>query len=234
MWFDNQIAMEEAVASTICRTCSSVGALRKGPPPSSMATRPRLALAPSTKWRKPARPRHCCRTATSLAVKFSISKTTPTHTLAGICCTARFMKISDITVREKAANCYQVEALSEGGAEAHGVLGWHMEPLRGPTPEVFQCDEAAVDVQQLNCLPFGRRTLREAKKGAPTHWRSAIPGKNEAHAWVETCTWVQQKMTSLQMIPTVTSYSYIFVTNSDILCAKIWRGRGGENNSDEI
>ena len=26
----------------------------------------------------------------------------------------------------------------------------------------------------------------------------------------------------------------IFVTNPDILCAKIWRGREGEDNSDEI
>ena len=34
--------------------------------------------------------------------------------------------------------------------------------------------------------------------------------------------------------PTVTSYYYIFVPNSDILCAQIWRGRGGEDNSDEI
>ena len=42
------------------------------------------------------------------------------------------------------------------------------------------------------------------------------------------------KNTSLRVIPTVTSYYYIFVTNSDILCAKIWRGREGEDNSDEI
>ena len=27
---------------------------------------------------------------------------------------------------------------------------------------------------------------------------------------------------------------YNIVTNSDILCAKIWRGREGEDNSDEI
>ena len=37
-----------------------------------------------------------------------------------------------------------------------------------------------------------------------------------------------------RVIPTVTSYYYISVPNSDILCAKIWRGRGGEENSDEI
>ena len=37
----------------------------------------------------------------------------------------------------------------------------------------------------------------------------------------------------LRLIPTVTSYC-IFVPNSDVLCAKIWRGRGGEDNSDEI
>ena len=42
------------------------------------------------------------------------------------------------------------------------------------------------------------------------------------------------KITSLRVIPTVTSYCYIFVTNSDILCAKIWRGREGQDNSDEI
>ena len=42
------------------------------------------------------------------------------------------------------------------------------------------------------------------------------------------------KITSLRVIPTVTSYWNIFVTNSDILCAKIWRGREGEDNSDEI
>ena len=41
-------------------------------------------------------------------------------------------------------------------------------------------------------------------------------------------------ITSLRVIPTVTSYWNIFVTNSDILCAKIWRGREGEDNSDEI
>ena len=39
------------------------------------------------------------------------------------------------------------------------------------------------------------------------------------------------KITSLRVIPTVTSYWNIFVTNSDILCAKIWRGREGEDNS---
>ena len=32
-------------------------------------------------------------------------------------------------------------------------------------------------------------------------------------------------ITSLRVIPTVTSYYYIFVTNSDIFCAKIWRRR---------
>ena len=46
---------------------------------------------------------------------------------------------------------------------------------------------------------------------------------------------IQNKtITSLRVIPTVTSYWNIFVTNSDILCAKIWRGREGEDNSDEI
>ena len=44
----------------------------------------------------------------------------------------------------------------------------------------------------------------------------------------------KRKITSLRVIPTVTSYWNIFVTNSDILCAKIWRGREGEDNSDEI
>ena len=43
-----------------------------------------------------------------------------------------------------------------------------------------------------------------------------------------------KKITSLRVIPTMTSYYYIFVTNSDILCAEIWRGRKGEYNSDEI
>ena len=43
-----------------------------------------------------------------------------------------------------------------------------------------------------------------------------------------------KKNTLLRVIPTVTSYYYIFVPNSDILCAKIRRGRGGEDNSDEI
>ena len=43
-----------------------------------------------------------------------------------------------------------------------------------------------------------------------------------------------KKNTSLRVIPTVTSYWHIFVTNPDILCAKIWRGREGEDNSDEI
>ena len=44
------------------------------------------------------------------------------------------------------------------------------------------------------------------------------------------------EITSLRVIPSVTPYYYIFVTNSDILCAKIWRGREGEynSNSDEI
>ena len=32
----------------------------------------------------------------------------------------------------------------------------------------------------------------------------------------------------------IISYYDVFVTNSDILCAKIWRGREGEDNSDEI
>ena len=41
-------------------------------------------------------------------------------------------------------------------------------------------------------------------------------------------------ITSLRVIPTVTSYWHIFVTNPDILWAKIWRGREGEDNSDEI
>ena len=45
---------------------------------------------------------------------------------------------------------------------------------------------------------------------------------------------VATKITSLRVIPTVTSYWHIFVTNPDILCAKIWRGREGEDNSDEI
>ena len=43
----------------------------------------------------------------------------------------------------------------------------------------------------------------------------------------------QKKITSLRVIPTVTSY-YTFVTNSDILCAQIWREREGDDNSDEI
>ena len=43
-----------------------------------------------------------------------------------------------------------------------------------------------------------------------------------------------KKITSLRVIPTVTSYWHIFVTNPDILCAKIWRGREGEDNSAEI
>ena len=43
-----------------------------------------------------------------------------------------------------------------------------------------------------------------------------------------------KKITSLRVIPTVTSYWHIFVTNPDILCAKIWRGREGEDNSDDI
>ena len=37
---------------------------------------------------------------------------------------------------------------------------------------------------------------------------------------VQEKTW---KITSLRVIPTVTSYWHIFVTNPDILCAKIWR-----------
>ena len=41
----------------------------------------------------------------------------------------------------------------------------------------------------------------------------------------------EARITSLRVIPTVTSYYYIFVPNSDILCAKIWRGREGEDNS---
>ena len=42
----------------------------------------------------------------------------------------------------------------------------------------------------------------------------------------------QPKIILLRTIPTVTSYYYIFAPNFDILCAKIWRGRGGEDNSD--
>ena len=42
------------------------------------------------------------------------------------------------------------------------------------------------------------------------------------------------QITSLRVIPAVTSDYYIFVTNSDVLCAKIWRRRKGEDNFDEI
>ena len=45
---------------------------------------------------------------------------------------------------------------------------------------------------------------------------------------------IQNKIISLRVIPTVTSYYYIFVTNSDILCVKIWREREGQDNPDEI
>ena len=44
----------------------------------------------------------------------------------------------------------------------------------------------------------------------------------------------KEQITSFRVIPTMTLYYYTFVTNSDILCAKIWRGREGEDNSDEI
>ena len=56
----------------------------------------------------------------------------------------------------------------------------------------------------------------------------------------------KSRITSLRVIPTVTLYKFsdiffdiiflvIFVLYSDVLCEeKIWRGQGGEENSDEI
>ena len=79
-----------------------------------------------------------------------------------------------------------------------------------------------------------------------THWNSPEPsGTCSCHPHRHTLEpiWAEdpislrcwgKKITSLRVIPTATSYWHIFVTNPNILCAKIWRGREGEDNSDEI
>ena len=72
-----------------------------------------------------------------------------------------------------------------------------------------------------------RATLCKTTSGDILCCRTCSPAKQKPN---------DQQITSLRVIPAVTLYYYIFVTNSDILCAKIWRGREGEDNSnsDEI
>ena len=88
--------------------------------------------------------------------------------------------------------------------------------------------------EQSKALEASRRSTRPS--GAPAARGAKALGVSWCGGLVRSRTIEKdnQKITSLRVIPTVTSYWNIFVTNSDILCAKIWRGREEEDNSDEI
>ena len=199
-----------------------------------MATRPRLALAPSTKWRKPARPRHCCRTATSLAVKFSISKTTPAHPLPGICC-ARFMKISETLSWVHHCPGRGSQLLPSGGPVGRRSRGtWHPGLAHGTTPGAHSgsipmwwgsCGRPATQLPSIRTPRFAGSKKRGANPLAERYsWKKWNPhlGRNlhlgsykqklcETQTWIHTKNYVRTKLglikiTSLRVIPTVTSY----------------------------
>ena len=87
-------------------------------------------------------------------------------------------------------------------------------------------------INQSTDQPFNQTTAQQptSQPNNEHHEHHEQPTTNNKQQTTKTT----KTITSLRVIPTVTSYWHIFVTNPDILWAKIWRGRGGEDNSDEI
>ena len=118
-----------------------------------------------------------------------------------------------------------------------GSLNRLHDKLNRDTRSCIEVDELP-DVRFLNAWPgayYEFQTAAQLENFDPIRTKLI---KQRIHAScviiIRWCFTRKKQITSLRVIPTVTSYWHIFVTNPDILCAKIWRGREGEDNSDEI
>ena len=116
----------------------------------------------------------------------------------------------------------------------------------------FTCAKGIAQIQIINCTDFDHTMYNdefirprrmdhmasEQKNVSPAHWTSLQLNGHAQRLCV--CVFTDRPCRPGHFVhkaagaKLLCSDYYIFVPNSDIFCVKIWRGRGGEDNPDEI